>query len=163
MKTEDLKLIEQSKKDFTSNKKTYLKIVKKKKQQLDSTIHALHEKEFKTRNCLDCANCCKTTSPIFRDIDVKRIAKHLRMKESEFINDYLKFDEDQDWVLKSSPCAFLGVDNKCDIYEVRPLACREYPHTDRKNNYQIADLTILNTMVCPAVANIVNEINLKFQ
>jgi hypothetical protein len=163
LKQEDIRLIEQSKKDFTFNKKIYLKIVKRKKQLLDNTIHALHEKEFKTRNCLECANCCKTTSPIFRDIDIKRIAKHLRIKESEFINHYLKFDEDQDWVLKTSPCTFLETDNKCNIYEVRPLACREYPHTNRKNNYQIADLTLLNTTVCPAVANIVNEINLKLQ
>ncbi len=154
--------MEQAKIDFETNKKSFLKIAHKKKQNLDETIHALHHKEFKNRDCLDCANCCKTTSPIFRDVDIKRIAKNLRLKESNFINQYLKMDEDNDWVLKSSPCPFLAMDNKCEIYDVRPLACREYPHTDRKNNYQIAHLTIANSLVCPAVVNIVNEIKIKF-
>jgi Fe-S-cluster containining protein len=162
LKAEDIKLMEQAKIDFQVNKKSFLKIASKKKQNLDEIIHNLHHKEFKKRDCLDCANCCKTTSPIFRDIDIKRIAKHLREKESNFINQHLRLDEENDWVLKSSPCPFLGIDNKCEIYDVRPLACREYPHTDRKNNYQIANLTIANTLVCPAVVNIVNEIKIKF-
>ncbi len=162
MKAEDSKLLEQAKIDFETNKKSFLKIANKKKQNLDEIIHNLHQKEFKKRDCLDCANCCKTTSPIFRDIDIKRIAKHLREKESNFISQYLRLDEDNDWVLKTSPCPFLNFDNKCEIYDVRPLACKEYPHTDRKNNYQIANLTMANTLVCPAVANIVNEIKIKF-
>ncbi len=162
MKAEDRKLLEQAKLDFQANKKSFMKIAAKKKQHLDDIIHNLHNKEFKKRDCLDCANCCKTTSPIFRDIDVKRIAKHLREKESNFIDKNLKVDEDNDLVLKTSPCPFLGSENKCEIYDVRPLACRDYPHTDRKNNYQIANLTIVNTLVCPAVANIVNEIKIKF-
>jgi Fe-S-cluster containining protein len=72
-------------------------------------------------------------------------------------------DEDSDYVLKQSPCTFLGIDNKCSIYEYRPLACREYPHTDRKNMHQILDLTLKNTEICPAVARIVEEISGKFK
>jgi Fe-S-cluster containining protein len=49
-------------------------------------------------------------------------------------------------------------DNTCAVYEDRPLACREYPHTDRKNMYQIMDLTTQNTLICPAVASIVEKI-----
>ena len=109
-------------------------------------------------DCLTCANCCKTTSPIFRDADIRRIAKHLRIKESQLIQNYLKMDEESDYVLQKSPCTFLGADNKCDIYEVRPLACREYPHTDRKNMIQILELTVENTLICPAVARIVKTI-----
>ncbi|MBP6091474.1 MAG: YkgJ family cysteine cluster protein [Crocinitomicaceae bacterium] len=112
-------------------------------------------------DCLSCANCCKTTSPIFRDIDIKRIAKHLRLKENQFIQSYLRMDDEQDYVLQSSPCSFLNDDNTCSIYEFRPLACREYPHTDRKNMYQILDLTLKNTLVCPAVAKISLEIASK--
>ncbi|MBM3186118.1 MAG: YkgJ family cysteine cluster protein [Bacteroidetes bacterium] len=109
-------------------------------------------------DCLTCANCCKTTSPIFRDADIRRISKHLRMKEAQFISNYLKMDDESDYVLQKSPCHFLGTDNKCDIYEVRPLACREYPHTDRKNMHQILDLTVQNTLICPAVSRIVQKI-----
>ncbi|NBU47652.1 MAG: YkgJ family cysteine cluster protein, partial [Flavobacteriales bacterium] len=65
------------------------------------------------------------------------------------------------YVLKSSPCTFLGDDNYCNIYEVRPLACREYPHTDRKNMFQILDLTAQNSKICPAVSRIVQKITLE--
>jgi Fe-S-cluster containining protein len=70
----------------------------------------------------------------------------------------LRLDEDSDYVLKQSPCTFLQDDNTCSIYEIRPLACREYPHTDRKNMHQILDLTEKNILICPAVSKIVNEI-----
>ena len=109
-------------------------------------------------DCLSCANCCKTTSPIFRDADIRRISKHLRIKEGKFISDYLRMDEEQDYVLKSSPCSFLESDNTCSIYDVRPLACREYPHTDRKNMYQVLEITAENSLICPAVARIVLSI-----
>ena len=80
------------------------------------------------------------------------------MKSSQFIDEYLHRDEDGDYVLNSAPCPFLGADNKCLVYEDRPKACREYPHTDRKNMYQIMDLTAQNTLICPAVASIVEKI-----
>ncbi len=80
------------------------------------------------------------------------------MKESKFISDFLMRDEEDDLVLKSSPCFFLNDDNTCSIYEFRPLACKEYPHTDRKNMHQILDLTLKNASICPAVAGIINEL-----
>ncbi|WP_231496775.1 YkgJ family cysteine cluster protein [Prevotella sp. 10(H)] len=47
------------------------------------------------------------------------------------------------------PCSFLLPDNYCSIYESRPKACREYPHTDRKKFEQIFKLTVKNTETCP--------------
>jgi uncharacterized protein len=80
------------------------------------------------------------------------------LKSVQFVEQYLHLDEDQDYVLNTAPCSFLGDDNKCDIYEVRPQACREYPHTDRKNMFQILDLTYKNTLVCPAVNDVVENL-----
>lgn len=131
------------------------RIKKKKPSDLDDQFHDLHESVFEKIDCLQCANCCKTTSPIFYMKDIERAAKHLKIKTSVFIDTYLKIDEDNDYVLKTSPCSFLDADNYCMIYESRPTACREYPHTDRKRMYQILDLTHKNTMVCPAVLQIV--------
>lgn len=142
-------------------KKSFQRLKTKKTKDLDDAFHQLHSKTFQKMDCLACANCCKTTSPIFRDVDIKRIAKHLRLKENQFIKNYLKMDEESDYVLQSSPCSFLEDDNSCSIYEFRPLACREYPHTDRKNMFQILDLTLMNTLVCPAVAKISLEIASK--
>jgi Fe-S-cluster containining protein len=148
-----------------AEKEFYTKWIKKGKKAnnrtLDEQFHQLHDEAFRKIDCLTCANCCKTTSPIFRDVDIKRLSKRLRMTEGKLIDTYLRMDEDQDYVLKSSPCPFLGSDNYCSVYEDRPLACREYPHTDRKNMYQILDLTRKNMEVCPAVSYIMQEISKK--
>lgn len=146
---------ETSKEELKKQFKTWKK---KKPKNLDEQFHSGHERAFSKIDCLQCANCCKTTSPIFRDIDIKRISKSLRVKESEFIRSYLRMDEENDYVLQKSPCTFLNVDNTCSIYEDRPLACREYPHTNRKNMHQILEITEKNTEICPAVAKITLEI-----
>lgn len=129
-----------------------------RRKDVDALFHAQHEAAFAEIDCLDCANCCKTTSPIFRDVDIDRISKHLNMRPSSFTEKYLHIDEDQDWVLNQAPCPFLDSDNYCTIYEVRPKACRDYPHTDRKNMSQILELTYRNTLVCPAVSRMVEAI-----
>ena len=146
---------ETSKEDVKKQFKTWQK---KKPKNLDEQFHTGHDRAFSKIDCLQCANCCKTTSPIFRDIDIKRISKSLRLKESEFVRNYLRMDEENDYVLLKSPCTFLNNDNTCSIYEVRPLACREYPHTNRKNMHQILGITEKNTEICPAVAKITMEI-----
>lgn len=144
--------------NFKVNQQKLRKWNKQKPKELDARFVAAHTKEFAKRDCLNCANCCKTTSPIFRQPDIRRMAKALRMKENQLVAQYLKLDEDADYVLKTSPCFNLLPDNTCAVYEDRPLACREYPHTNRKNMYQIMDLTAQNTLICPAVASIVEKI-----
>ncbi len=139
--------------------KRYLNRLKARKpKKLDEAFERLHQEVFDDTDCLSCANCCKTTSPIFTDADIERIARHLRMRPADLIARYLHLDEDRHYVLNSSPCTFLGYDNYCSIYEVRPKACREYPHTDRRRMHQILDLTLANTQVCPAVAEIVERL-----
>jgi len=137
----------------------YFQILKKRTpKNLDMVVHKLHDKVFTYTDCLECGNCCRTTSPIFTEKDIRRIAKHFRMKEPKFIAQYLEKDEDDFWVLQETPCAFLGDDNYCFIYEVRPKACTEYPHTYRRKFIQIAPLTLKNTEICPAVYDIVEEL-----
>jgi Fe-S-cluster containining protein len=143
------------------NKKYFAKLKKKKPKNLDVIMQKLHEEEFEKTDCLACANCCKTTSPIFTDKDINRISKYLRIKELQFFEQYLRYDEDDFRVLKEVPCTSLNSDNTCFIYDVRPKACREYPHTDRKKFIQLTQLTLNNTEVCPAVFNIVEELKKK--
>ena len=126
---------------------------------LDKRFHELHEEVFSEINCLDCAACCKTISPAMRDIDLLRMSKPLKMKPSEIFETYMKKDEDGDYVFRSSPCPFLGSDNACSIYEYRPKACREYPHTNRPRMHQILELTFRNSTVCPAVREILKRID----
>jgi len=145
------------------NKSFFTKLKKKAPKRLDYLMQELHEAEFELTDCLTCANCCKTTGPLFTDKDVDRIAKHFKMKSQQFAAQYLRLDEDNDYVLQKVPCAFLGVDNYCSIYEVRPKACREFPHTDRKKFQQISHLTLKNVAICPAAFNIVEKMKQRIQ
>lgn len=149
--SEDLELAKQNEKEIRS---VLQKVRKRKPKDVDAFFHKAHDEVFEEIDCLQCANCCKTTSPIFRDVDIKRISKSLRMKDSQFIDAHLKMDDEGDYVLKSSPCHFLNEDNTCSIYETRPLACRDYPHTDRRKMVQILKLTEKNASICPAVSRI---------
>lgn len=143
------------------NRKFLTGLKKRNPREVDDAFHNLHEEVFNEIDCLTCANCCKTTSPIFYQTDIERVAKALRMKPGDFIEKYLRIDEDKDYVLKSSPCPFLDSENYCSVYADRPKACREYPHTNRKKMVQIMDLTYKNTLVCPAVLEMVERFKLE--
>ncbi len=156
MKADELKNVTEKKK--AEHKKFLQQLKRKPPRNLDDDFHEAHDEVFEELDCLTCANCCKTTSPIFYQKDIERAAKRVRMKPGEFIDKYLHIDEDKDYVLNVAPCPFLDGENYCMIYEDRPTACREYPHTDRKNMYQVLDLAYKNTLVCPAVYKIVEKI-----
>ena len=151
----DLPAIAKKKKD--ENTQYFKRLRRKPPKNLDAAMQKLHDDEFKVTDCLSCANCCKTTGPLFTDKDVHRIAKHLKLKPSQFEEQYLRKDEDGDLVLQNLPCSFLAPDNYCLLYAVRPKACREYPHTDRKKFHQISELTLKNVAICPATYNIVEK------
>ena len=146
-----------SKDKHIENKKYFEKLKKKTPKNLDYVMQEIHEAEFKKTDCLQCANCCKTTGPLFTTADIERISKHFKQKPQQFIDQHLRIDEEQDYVLQSVPCTFLDEENACLIYDVRPKACREFPHTDRKKFQQISNLTLQNVAVCPAAFNIVEE------
>lgn len=141
-----------------ANKEWLTAMRKTKPRNLDDRFQQAHQEVFEQINCLECANCCKTTSPIFQTTDIERLARVFRMKVPAFIDTYLHLDADGDYVLNEAPCPFLAADNTCIVYEDRPKACREYPHTDRKRMYQIMDLTFRNSLMCPAVSRIVEQL-----
>lgn len=145
------------------HKKFLGKIKNKPPKDLDQKMQSIHEEVFERIDCLSCANCCKTTGPLFTQKDIERLANLFRLKPSQFIDKYLRIDEDNDYVLQSVPCPFLGADNYCSVYENRPKACREFPHTDRKKFYQINHLTIQNTLICPATYEVVEEMMQTFK
>lgn len=156
-------LPKKAKQKQNENKKFFTKLKKKPPKNLDYVMQELHEEEFTKTDCLTCANCCKTTGPLFTNADVERIAKFFRQKPQQFIKNYLRVDDENDYVLQSVPCTFLDPDNYCSIYDVRPKACREFPHTDRKKFQQISNLTMKNIAICPAAYNIVEEMKKRIK
>jgi len=144
------------------NERFITKLSKQDSRKLDEAFHSLHEEVFAQIDCLECANCCRTLGPRITDRDIQRMAKSLKIKPSQLVTDYLRVDEDGDYVFKSMPCPFLGADNYCRIYDDRPVACREYPHTDRARMYQVLHVTLNNIPVCPAVYQIIEKLKQRF-
>jgi len=143
--------------------KTFLeKLGKNRPRNLDKVVQEIHYNVFNEINCIECANCCKTLGPMLFESDIDRMASALKMKSSVFKDKYVKTDEDGDYIFNTSPCPFLCHDNLCLIYNNRPKACREYPHTDRKRFYQVTAKTYHNSITCPAVYSIVNELKKRY-
>ena len=158
-----ISLASQAKSLRKEHKRFLTKLKAKKSQEIDRMFQEQHEIAFQSIDCLECANCCKTTGPLITDKDVVRIAKHLKLSPQQFIEQFLRIDEDEDYVLQSVPCPFLDHDNFCSIYSVRPKACREYPHTDRVKQKQLFSLALKNAEICPAVFQILEEIRKGFK
>lgn len=149
---------------FRSRRQELLKKVQqlknKKNLRLDEKIQALHYEAFEQIDCLQCANCCRTLGPRLKDRDIRRIARFLRLKPAAFIKLYLRLDEDGDFVFKNMPCPFLGDDNHCFVYDVRPEACAAYPHTHQTGQHKLLTLTLKNAETCPSVVFILDRLEL---
>lgn len=156
------KILDQAHQRKAENKKFFEQLKKQAPKDLDQTCHALHEAAFEKINCLNCANCCSTTGPLLLEKDIERAAKALKMRPGAFAEKYLRTDEDGDRVFTSMPCPFLGTDHYCSIYDDRPNACREFPHTQQRNALQKLKITYLNTMICPAVALVADGLREKY-
>ncbi len=134
-----------------ANKQFLQKLQTKRGRGVEKLLPDLHDEAFSHIDCLKCAGCCKTISPRFKMPDIKRIAKYMGMKESAFIDQYLRMDEDGDYVVKFSPCPFLDTDNYCSIYDARPGDCQNYPYTDSLDFIKRHNITYLNSTICPSV------------
>jgi uncharacterized protein len=140
-------------------KKIYKQFLQRadKNEVLDK-LPEYHEEAFEKIDCLKCANCCKKYSPRFKTPDIKRISRHLRLKESDFIETYLRLDEDGDYVARSLPCPFLAADNRCSIYDVRPSDCERFPYTDEDVIIKRQELTLTNSSFCPIVYYVLEKL-----
>ena len=137
-------------KKSADNQKKYKQFLQRPdKNKVLKQLPVLHEEAFSKINCLECAACCKNYSPRFKTPDLKRIAKHLKMKEGDFIEKYLVLDHEGDYVVRSKPCPFLGQDNYCGIYEVRPSDCARFPYTDEDVILKRPTITLKNSTFCP--------------
>ena len=156
-----LDAVKEAKSKLKARKKLVDNLKKKKGKELDAIFDDGHQEAFKKIDCLDCANCCKTVGPLFNSKDITRISKHLKLSQGDFTKKYLRIDEDNDFVVNVLPCPFLSSDNHCNIYSIRPKACKDYPLTDLKGQKKLLKLHIENSKHCPAVNEVFNHINNK--
>lgn len=142
---------------FSSNKKFLSKLTKHKSKALDRFAEETHDTVFAKINCLECAGCCSSIPPMVNKTDSARIARYLGISHTDFEKKYLKNDEDNDTVINQTPCPFLQNDNTCSIYEVRPKACRDYPHTNHLTFSSNLSYHAVNALYCPAVYHILEN------
>jgi hypothetical protein len=121
--------------------------------RVDQVAKESHQEVFSEIECTKCANCCKIFSPNVSQTDIKRIASSLQISETDFIENYLKKGDENEYEMNALPCPFLK-DDKCSIYEIRPSVCQEYPHTSKKGFTTRKYMHISNTEICPAVYHI---------
>lgn len=83
-------------------------------------------------SCTQCGKCCTNhgdyTHVYLAKADVKNIAEHLGMTRSAFRREYTV--KDGPWTslkIEGEACPFLGEDNRCQVYEVRPKQCSTWP------------------------------------
>src|SRR6202790_1439431 len=138
-------------------------LAKAGKKEVLKELPELHEKAFEQIDCLQCAHCCKRYSPGFKMPDIKKISKTLQLTETDFINKYLRYDEDGDYVPVSVPCPFLGDDNHCSIYENRPSDCKRFPYTDEDVILKRPHLTQKNSTFCPIVVSLLEGLMEKIK
>lgn len=160
MKEEYKELLEEAQLE----RKTYTKILDKLRRHrikdLDYRVQSADEEVFEEIDCLECGNCCLNLGPRFNETDINRISKHFGMKAVPFKKQYLELDEDNDWVLSALPCPFLDQDTlECEIYDIRPRACGEYPHTGYKNFKGHIGVTKKNLDICPALGPILKKVD----
>ena len=111
----------------------------------------LHEEAFRKIDCLQCANCCKRYSPRFKTPDIKRIARHLQLKGKRIHRPIPAPGRRGGLRRQIHTLSFLGSDNRCGIYDVRPSDCERFPYTDEDVLVKRPALTLKNSTFCPIV------------
>jgi Fe-S-cluster containining protein len=134
-----------------SSLRYYLQFFKSQRsRQYSDKIKNFHAEAFQKTDCLQCANCCKTTPAIVNRNDIQRLSKFLGLSAKEFEKRYVLQDVNGELSFNKVPCHFLNPDNTCQVYEVRPDACRQFPHTDDFDYFKRPSMNAKNVMVCPA-------------
>lgn len=72
--------------------------------------------------CKGCGECCSNYLPLRRE-EIKTMRKLAKIENRHPLR--------KDWYER---CPFLNNSNKCDIYENRPLICKEYSCYNFENN-----------------------------
>lgn len=130
-----------------------------KPKGLDKLSVELDKEVWAETDCLSCANCCKTMTPTFTKEDIKRISAHFKQTPKEFTEKWLfKERGTGDMMNKKQPCQFLNLkDNKCSIYEIRPVDCSGFPHHTKKHFTEWVHVYKQNVEYCPATYKLVEK------
>jgi len=107
------------------------------------TTAQLRGREYLNFSCTGCGNCCRGTIVLITDADVRRVMEGTGKPAREIVRFFSNVEmpkRDSLWIRfggsrraamalrwEGRHCAFLGDDNRCQIYEHRPVTCRSHP------------------------------------
>jgi len=118
-------------------------------------------------NCTGCGNCCRDTVVCLTDADIQRIVDGTGKTAATFVQFY---DEEEVELSPRSPfwvmlgkkkavmglkwirghCMFLDADNRCTIYEHRPVTCRQHPFDIQLSDTgAVTRISISRVVECP--------------
>ncbi len=117
--------------------------------------------------CTGCGNCCRDPLLPVTDADLRRIVEHTGLAPSALVKwvDRHGIDlpgEPESFVTLRTGrrvmvlrhvhghCRFLGADDRCTIYEARPLGCRIFPFDpDFNRKGELVRLRMIEATECP--------------
>ena len=129
----------------------------------DAIVKETTDHVWQQIDCTKCANCCRTLEVVVDNNDVDRLARRLGVTPAQFARRYVAVADDRTKHLATSPCVFLGDDNRCTVYEDRPQACRDFPYLHDKHFVSRSLMMIANTSVCPIVFNVWQSLKEKLK
>lgn len=117
--------------------------------------------------CTGCGNCCRETVVLLTDADVVRIAEGTGKAPREFVRFFgpdtvemgsrhplwVRFDGGRavmalKW--QGGHCIFLDSDNRCSIYDHRPVTCREHPfNVTLSDTGAVERISLSRVVKCP--------------
>ena len=133
----------------------WLKLLNSKR--VDRIAKETHTQVFEEVKCTKCANCCRTLKAAFRPKDVATVSAHLGMSAEAFTKQFLTKNKQGNLEVNALPCPFLSAEGLCNIYEVRPEGCRDFPHTHKSSFASRSWTHSANALTCPAVFEILER------
>ncbi len=105
----------------------------KSRDYADRRFRRISEQIESEIDCRACANCCRVAVTPITERDVERLAKHLRLRVPDFMDQYTAPGPDETGlVLKTTAAGCIFLDgNDCTVYEARPHNCVDFPHLVR--------------------------------
>lgn len=115
------------------------------KNKLFNKLNQIY-KDLPNGDCKGCGNCCmeSVATNLVEFINIYNYLedkKELKAKCLDKVIDYYFFE-----YIDKKPCPFKDEDNRCMIYEVRPLNCRLFGHWKKEDyNKNLTNVTQKNT------------------
>ncbi|MFA6292504.1 MAG: YkgJ family cysteine cluster protein [Victivallales bacterium] len=142
--------------------RSFLKWLDMDESEIDSIVHEINKEMADKIDCKSCANCCKEMTPVVSESEILRISERLGMSKEEFIREYLKQDDEDDFLINRKPCPFLK-GNLCQIYDDRPEDCRSFPHLHKEEILSRLLGVVYNCSICPIVFNVYERLKERFR